>query len=270
MLQSTMTPLKTKPRHLALVLVATLFVIVAGWKLVDNRSALWRFVSLSCIPAAQSGTGTGRCVEVSLGQGSGGVEGGHAVFKDRNGPLQYLLMPTRRVTGIEDPFLLSSDAPPYWAEAWRARRWMEVSHGGPVPRDAVAIAINPKWARSQNQMHLHVSCVRRDLRAFLRSTPAARSGTWAAIPGGWLGHPYEVRRVVADSLDGLDPFKETANDHPGAMDRQAIAVVATRFDDGRNGFWFLRTRLDLQAVWLGAIEGDVQDHACGVLAGGQR
>ncbi|XLM23387.1 CDP-diacylglycerol diphosphatase, partial [Chromobacterium piscinae] len=46
---------------------------------------------------------------------------GVAVLKDRNGALQYLLIPTEKVSGIESPRLLGDDAPAYWREAWQAR-----------------------------------------------------------------------------------------------------------------------------------------------------
>ena len=250
----------SKRRKLFIVSAAVSLAVLsaAAWQVWHSRSALWRIVSTSCVPAASSG-GTGRCAEVAL---STGVDTGHVVFKDRNGPLQYLLMPTRPVTGIEDPFLLSAGAPGYWAEAWRAKRWMDTAQGRPVPREAVAITVNSAWARSQGQLHLHVSCVRPDLRAFLASLPASRNDAWTPIPGGWQGHPYEVRRLMAATLDGQDLFKDTARDHPDDMGRQALAAIAARID-GQDGFWLLRTHLDGSALWLGAIEGDVQDHACG-------
>jgi CDP-diacylglycerol pyrophosphatase len=237
------------------VLLAAILAIV--WQVQNSRATLWRIVSASCIPAAQSGA-TGRCAEVSI---SKGTDPGYVVFKDRNGPLQYLLMPTKRVTGIEDPFLLSAEAPAYWAEAWRAKRWMDIANGKPVPREAVSITINSAWGRSQNQLHLHVSCVRSDLRSFLSSIPASRNDAWTPIPGGWMGHPYEVRRLVADTMAGQDLFKDVAREHAGDMGQQAIAVIATQID-GKNGFWLLRTHMDLSALWIGAIDGDVQDHSC--------
>ena len=260
-----MTP---RSRQLALAALPVFVLLLAGaaWQWHQGTQTLWRFVSQGCLLAAQSGHGTGRCAEVSIERGA---DRGHVVFKDRNGPLQYLVMPTRRVSGVEDPFLLQPDAPAYWAEAWRARRWMAVSQGGPVPREAVSITVNPKWGRSQGQLHLHISCVRPDLRALLQSSPAAQSGTWTTLPGGWQGHAYEVRRVIADDLDGHDLFKEVARQHAGTMDRQGLAAIATRAGDGRNGFWFLRTQTDLPALWLGAIEGDVQDHTCAELQRGR-
>jgi CDP-diacylglycerol pyrophosphatase len=243
---------------LGLLLLAALFFV--AWTWWQGRDTLWRIVDTSCIPAAASG-GTGRCAEVSIPRQ--GPEAGHVVFKDRNGPLQYLLMPTRRVTGIEDPFLLTAAAPDYWGEAWKARRWMETTHGAPLPREAVSITLNSAWGRSQTHLHLHVSCVRDDLRERLREVPQGRSPSWAALPGGWQGHPYEVRRIVATALDGQDLFEDTARDHPGDMGRQALAAIGHRLD-GQDGFWLLRTHLDLSAGWLASIEGDVQDHTCAV------
>ncbi|MDI8083641.1 CDP-diacylglycerol diphosphatase, partial [Salmonella enterica subsp. enterica serovar Kentucky] len=36
---------------------------------------------------------------------------GYVVFKDRHGPLQYLLMPTYRINGTESPLLLEPATP---------------------------------------------------------------------------------------------------------------------------------------------------------------
>jgi len=255
-----MTSKRRNNIKLVLALLVLTSVLVVTWQVQRNRGTLWRIVSTDCVPAAQSRM-TGRCAEVSVDKG---VESGYVVFKDRNGPLQYLLMPTKQVAGIEDPFLLTSTSPPYWAEAWRATRWMEVSNGAPIPRDAKSITINSAWGRGQSQLHLHVSCVRADLRSFLRSIPVANSESWTSIPGGWMSHPYEVRKLVAETLDGQDLFKDIAKDHADNMGQQAIAAIATEFE-GHNGFWLLRTHLDLSTLWLGSIEGDVQDHSCSVV-----
>lgn len=248
-----------KRRKLLVVFSVLLLAVIlaGGWQIQRSRTTLWHIVKTSCIPAAQSGK-TGRCAEVSLSNNS---DAGYVVLKDRNGPLQYLLMPTKRVSGIEDPFLLTPVAPLYWAEAWRAKRWMDVSNGKPVPREAVSITVNSEWGRSQNQLHLHISCVRSDLKSFLRSKPESNNDSWTSIPGGWMGHPYEVRKLMAATLDGQDLFKDVAKDYANEMGWQAIAAVATNIN-GQNGFWLLRTRMDLLAMWAGSIEGDVQDHSC--------
>jgi CDP-diacylglycerol pyrophosphatase len=250
-----------RPRVLAAV--AAFVVIAAGvgaaWR-QHSRSALWRIVSEDCVPAAAAGR-TSKCVAVTRDPSA---PTDFAVLKDRRGALQYLVMPTRRVTGIEDPALLAPDAGDYLADAWRERRWMDVSRGAPVPREDVALALNSAWSRSQDQLHVHVSCVRADLRARLRALDASIGTAWTPLADGWRGHPYVVRRIVADTLDGSALVRELGRAHAGEMGRQAIAVVGARWQ-GRPSFWVLETHVDLGDRWLGGVEGDVQDHDCAVL-----
>lgn len=256
-----------KRRHKILVAGLALFVLLmaaGGTMWLHGRDTLWRIVSENCVPAAEHGTPS-RCVDVSIGKGAAA---GDVVFKDKNGPLQYLVIPTARITGIEDAQLLRQEVPLYFADAWRARRWMETIHGAPIPAEDVAIALNSAWSRSQDQLHLHVSCVRPDLKARLKTLSVAPSDSWTSLPGGWQGHPYLVRSIVGDTLEGIDPIRDVAAHVPGAADamgHQAIAVVGATLPDGRHGFWLLEDSIAPLSGWLGGIEGDVQDHTCAVL-----
>ena len=67
---------------------------------------------------------------------------GFVVLKDINGVAQFLLIPTARISGIEDPAILASDAVNYWAPAWQARSFVEDRLHKTLPRNAVALAIN--------------------------------------------------------------------------------------------------------------------------------
>ena len=40
-----------------------------------------------------------------------------------------ILAPTRRITGVEDPFLQSPEAPNYFDAAWRARTFLRTRTG---------------------------------------------------------------------------------------------------------------------------------------------
>jgi CDP-diacylglycerol pyrophosphatase len=240
------------------LLAATLATASAAW--LHGRSALWRIVASDCVTAAKAGRPS-TCAAVSPEHADAA---GYAVLKDRRGVLQYLLIPTRRISGIEDPALLAPGAGSYLAASWRERRWMDIANRAPVPREDVSLALNSAWSRSQDQLHVHISCVRPDLRARLRALDASFGDSWSTLPGGWQGHPYRVRRVVADTLDGIDWFHEIARANHDAMGRQAIAVVGSEFQ-GRPAFWLLQTHVDLSSGWLGGIEGDVQDHDCAVL-----
>lgn len=231
-----------------------------------ESGALWHLVDGACVPHAQAHEPPAPCTEVVM---PGGVrDAGHVILKDRRGELQYLLIPTRRSSGIDDPSLLRDDAPPFWQQAWEARHFMSERLGRPVPRDAVSLAINSAWARSQDQLHIHVSCVREDLRARLLAAQSEITPAWTPLAGGWMGHPYWVRRVVAEDLAGERPFRDVADHVPGAreaMGRQSIGIVAARFADGRDGFFLLAGPVDWTAGARGSAEHDVQDHDCAIL-----
>ena len=94
---------------------------------------------------------------------------GYAVLKDLNGASQFLLIPTQRVDGIESPALLAPDAANFFDDAWTARSFAK-------RRSATRCnAIRSAWpsirssARTQNQLHIHIDCIRADVRDILRS-----------------------------------------------------------------------------------------------------
>ena len=76
-------------------------IALAGWfwLIPSNSNALWRIVSQQCLPNQQTHNNPAPCAQVD-------PQAGFVVFKDRNGPLQYLLMPTAKITGIESPQVL--------------------------------------------------------------------------------------------------------------------------------------------------------------------
>lgn len=90
-----------------------------------NSNTLWKIVSQKCIPNQQQNNDPTPCRQVDLYDG-------YVVLKDRDGPLQFLLLPTKKISGIESPDLLSPSTPNFFAEAWRARHFMEERGGSPV------------------------------------------------------------------------------------------------------------------------------------------
>jgi CDP-diacylglycerol pyrophosphatase len=89
----------------------------------NDPDALWNIVNQECVPNQQKHADPAPCSEVSI---SNGVERGFAVLKDNaaSKPYAFLLIPTRRITGIESPLLLGLDAPNYFQFAWTARSYV--------------------------------------------------------------------------------------------------------------------------------------------------
>jgi CDP-diacylglycerol pyrophosphatase len=230
-----------------------------------DPDALWRVVNGLCVPDEQHNGSPAPCTLVDLHQG---VAKGYVLLKDLIGATQYLLIPTARVTGIEDPQLLAPGAPNYFADAWRERGYTEQAAGSrKLPRDGLSLAINSPYNRSQNQLHIHIDCLRADVRNALRRQRAAVGERWAPLAEPLAGHRYRAMRVLGENLDGADPFKLLAAQKPGAMNRQTLVVVGAEFADGRPGFLLLADQVNL-AIGDRAGGEELQDHTC-ALAHGQ-
>ncbi len=242
------------------------FATASGPALAD-RDALWKLTEATCVPAAGAAQMPPPCARVEL---PGDRDHGWTLIKDRRGVLQYLLLPTARIPGIESPVLLNADTPNFFAQAWRSRDLLDRLRGQPLPRDTVSLALNPIPRRSQDQLHIHISCVRPELRSRLAAAQADIPTNWAPLQGGWLGHRWFVRRVDAETLDGINPVAEVVAQVPGAaadMSLVGISVVGMVFNGGKPGFVLMATRWDSGDRTSGSAEHDVQDHDCGVLDG---
>jgi CDP-diacylglycerol pyrophosphatase len=228
-----------------------------------DPSVLWKIVDGKCVPHQQTAGDPSPCALVDLALG---VEKGFAVLKDIKGIAQFLLIPTVRVSGIEDPAILAPGATNYWDPAWQARHFVEERLHTSLPRDALSLAINSSVGRSQDQLHIHIDCVSADVRNTLNANLDKIGGVWTRFPVKLAGHSYRSFRIDQDTLTGIDPFRMLADADPEAradMGQHTLVVVGATFPGNSNGFVLLDDRADLLAGDLGSGE-DLQDHACAV------
>lgn len=219
-----------------------------------DSNALWKIVDIRCVPS-QEATGTpGQCTVVDLDKR-------YVILKDIVGRSQHLLIPTDRITGIESPLLLAPHAKDYWVDAWDARQYVEHAVKRTLPDNELGLEINSPYRRSQNQLHIHIDCMRADV-----SEALARHAN--DTPGEWRwdtfdGNRYRVMRVT--SLAGPDnPFRIVARDHQGegAMARQTILVTGAGPSTSEAGWLIVNSDIDLMNG-SGTAEG-LLDHQCRV------
>jgi CDP-diacylglycerol pyrophosphatase len=141
-------------------------------------------------------------------------------------PEAYLIIPTTKVTGIEDRKIFLPPVADFWAYGWQqAQIYLK------KPAADTALAINSEYGRSQQQLHIHISCVRRDVAQALAENDGeigADPAKPVEIPLGPQTHIYRVIRVP--SLMAESPFALAAA-MPGAradMAAQSIAVIGSR------------------------------------------
>jgi CDP-diacylglycerol pyrophosphatase len=198
-----------------------------------NRDALREIVQDQCLVHWRQDHTAAPCERLVLPHAPQ-PDGGYAVLADRKGGAHFLLIPTDTISGPESPRVLAPDAPNYFDAAWAARDRLAVVVGHAVPRTAVGLAVNPRRSRSQDQLHIHISCLRPDVAGELRAAAAHLGTRWAAIDLG--GSQYQALRVLGESLAGHEPFALIAQGLlAGAGDSLAdntILVAGMQFAQG--------------------------------------
>jgi CDP-diacylglycerol pyrophosphatase len=174
----------------------------------------------ACLAAAEPGP---PCTIVDPGRG-------FVVIKDRarSKPYAWLLVPATDVTGIEDPAVFVAPVAGFWAIGWQVGRRLV-----PAPPEGLGLAINSVAGRTQNLLHIHISCVAPEVRAALAA--AAIGPDWAEAPFLTLGgQRFNARKVAR-----LEPSPFLLlRDLPGAaedMGGQSLAAIGSA--DG--GFYVL-------------------------------
>ena len=243
---------------IAAALILGVAALTAAHVLADPN-ALWTVVHDQCLPDQRANDDPAPCSLVDL---SAGERHGYVVLKDLVGATQFLVMPTDRITGIESPALLGPDATDYVAAAWHAAGFVDARAGVDIPRDWMSLAINSALGRTQDQLHIHVDCVRADIREALNRHIVELGSNWAPFPEPLTGHPYLAMAVEGENLDATNSVQALADRVPGArndMGLTTLVVVGTYLADGQPGFILLAGHADPATGNLGVGE-ELQDH----------
>jgi CDP-diacylglycerol pyrophosphatase len=223
-----------KRRWAALVVASVAAALFATAASCQNRDALREIVQDQCLPHWRDQHSAAPCMEVNIDDAAGS---GYAVLADRKGGAHFLLIPIQTVSGIESPLLEAPGAPSYFQAAWRAHARLDGVIGRQVPPHLVGLAVNPLHARGQDQLHIHIECLRSDVFETLAGQAGRISSSWSPVPLG--GASYWVRSI-SPNLDADDPFKLLASHPPEAgrgMSDYTLVVTGAPTEDG--GFLML-------------------------------
>jgi len=193
-----------------------------------NRNALWNLVEC-CM---QSKPGDPHCRVYSK-------QYNYIVAKDASATKKeaYLIIPTIQLVGIESPLTLDSPTLDIWQDAWA-----EATSKNPGKAEGkTGLAINSAKSRDQDQLHIHMACVKPEVLTALRQKKISdnpKSPTKLQLPP----NNFEYDAVLLTSLAGdSSPFK-IVRQLPHVNDKniqdQSVALV-----QGLNGktFIFLNT-----------------------------
>ena len=215
---------------------------------IVRRNALWQVVQACALDKATTGSPL-PCLEVN-GDGADG----YIVLRPPIGQPDTILAPTRRVAGIEDPFLQTAEAPNYFALAWDARRWLS-----PEPTaQRVALAVNSRLARSQDQLHVHIGCLTAEFAGRLGGRALGpATGRWFRAPDMAPGLELWTYRSGAEDLGSLAPFRLLHSLVGDAATMKRTTLAAARID-GKIVLAALRSR---PGGWYASAE-DILDAKC--------
>jgi CDP-diacylglycerol pyrophosphatase len=237
---------------------AAIVVAATAWLwlyLTWNPNALWRIVSEQCVPKAQGGANDNPCAKIDL-------NGEYAILKDRNGAGQYLLIPTRRIEGIESPELEQAGAHNYWRDAWNERIYVAQALHSQLTPEEIGLAVNSASGRSQEQLHIHIDCMRAGVLAALHANRDAITERWSEFPSLLSGHRYRTLLIADGSLHDTDPFrilKSSLGDRTESMADQSLLLTGTTLADGKPGFILLNTHVGPGGH---ASTEELLDHSC--------
>ena len=248
---------------------AKILLVVAGLTAVTalatfatglERLALWQVVRACVVDFRLTGAPF-PCLKVDL---SAGEARGDVILRS---PLtrDMILVPTRRVVGIEDPFLQSAEAPNYFDGAWRARSFLSGPDGRAPEREAVALVINSAVVRIQDQLHIHVGCLLpTGRRALAAAAPRVPIGQWAEV-GAVIPHTmFWGIRIQGTDLADVEPFRLAAEAFADRVkDRGDVMImVAPVRVEGDDQFLILASYAGAPHAWWPVGADDLLDPDC--------
>jgi CDP-diacylglycerol pyrophosphatase len=217
---------------LLLIFIGAALVLHTNEGHAQNRDALRQIVEDRCVPHWVQEGNPAPCERVYLVDGAQPRQG-YAVLADAKGGAHFLLIPASTVPGIESPDVLRPKAPNYFAGAWQARDRVAAVVGHDVRRDDIGLAVNSQQHRSQDQLHIHIECLGKDVHQVLQAAADRLTGRWTPVTID--NRRYQGMRVTGEDLDKANPFALLAERMPGAnadMGAYTLMVAGMQFKDG--------------------------------------
>ncbi len=245
---------------LALLIGVFLFLPKIGQE--AQRAVLWHVVQ-ACV-ADHDLTGLAfPCLKVDA---VGGPDRGFAVLRAPFVKSHTIVTPLVQTIGIEAPRLRGPDAPDYFDDAWSARHYATKGLKRQPGRADFALAVNSRVGRSQDQLHIHVDCIRPKVRDALARDAAdiAASGRWTSVKVMPYAPRYWAKAVQGETLAGTNVFDLVADGlhvSPDDMHEITIVVVGSNDVGGKPGFVVLARKRQTQVYDEGHGEA-LMDHSC--------
>ena len=226
-----------------------------------QRGVLWRVVQACVVDHNLTGKAF-PCLQV---EDAGGADRGFAVLRAPFVKSHTIVTPIVETIGIEAPRLRGVEAPDYFDDAWAARHYATKGLQRLPSRADFALAVNSRVGRSQDQLHIHVDCIRPRVRdALAREAAAIGASRWTSVKVLPNSPRYWARGVPGETLAGTNVFDLVADGlHVSPDDMHEITIVVVGSDDiaGKPGFVVLARKRQTN-IWDEGHGEALMDHSC--------
>ncbi|WP_174769904.1 CDP-diacylglycerol diphosphatase [Paraburkholderia hayleyella] len=213
---------------------------------------LWQKLNQQCVPNYLADDIYRPCALVDL-------DSRYVIYKVDNDKYQYLLLPTDKISGIEDPQLLNDQTSKYFYHAWQARSFLTEKLNKTLKEKDIALTLNAANTRTQNQLHFHISCLAPAVRTLLNGLDTANLGNeWSALAEKIRQHTYYVKKISLSDLKTINLFpliKDKVTADHGQMAYSGAALVNVNKDT----FLLL---VSSGTAERGVAAEEIQDHQC--------
>lgn len=170
-------------------IVFTAIILTALFSSCASAETLWESVNKECLNK-KSLVQDGKCLV---------KDQSFAIIRTPKEQYHYLFVPAIDISGIESPELWISGYPSWFQNAWRNRYIAAPWLGENKNQHDIGIAINSRARRTQQQLHVHLNCIREDITRELNSKVI--SSQWQPIT---LTSPAASGRYESILLPGSD------------------------------------------------------------------
>jgi CDP-diacylglycerol pyrophosphatase len=191
------------------------------------RSALWDVVQV-CVFDHQLTGSPFPCRRVDV---SDGIGRGYIVFGAPFQRAHVVVVPTAPFRGIESRKLQEPGAPNYIQDAWESRVFVQQAATRRVTDRDVGLAVNSRKGRSQDQLHIHVACVRKSfMKDLVEYQGMVKTDAWVRLPFQFRRRRYWARRLESADFANSNVFALAASllsVSPGALENLTFALLPT-------------------------------------------
>ena len=131
------------------------------------------------------------------------------------------------------------------------------------PGDDVGLAINSAGGRSQDQLHIHLDCVKPSVRAVVEKYGQGVSPNWKPLPVALQGTRYFAMRISASDAESFNPFAALSRlpGHRRDLQGTSFAALSDPRSAARGGLFLLAYRGPSASAEV------LLDHSCGGTSG---